>query len=109
MKMIELKFISLKAASGGNADVVKFLLINGANVNATNDRKQTALFFTKGNVNIVKLLIEYKADPEFRDLRRSTPLIHGSKSLILYSLISSSLCFLLKLQLMVTLKWLSTC
>jgi ankyrin repeat protein len=95
MKMIELKLISLKASSGGNADVVEFLLINDANVNATNDRKQTALFYTKGNVNIIKLLIEYNADPKFRDLRSSTPLIHGYKSLILYSLISSSLCFLL--------------
>jgi len=59
----------LSAASAGHVPICRMLLEidtkeNKANVNAANDSGKTALFYaaSKGNMELVQLLLEYNAD-----------------------------------------------
>ena len=53
-----------RAASNGNAEIVKLLLDAGASVNASNEQGKTPLMFASetGAVEVVKLLLEHNAD-----------------------------------------------
>ena len=53
-----------QAAEKGHVDVAKELIQNGADVNAVNSNKETALHFAahKGHVEVAKVLIQNGAD-----------------------------------------------
>jgi ankyrin repeat protein len=63
------------AASAGHEDIVRSLLANGSDVNATDDFGYTALdgAAMKGDLEIVKLLLQYGADPY-----KKAPLAHAT-------------------------------
>lgn len=72
------------AAHRGDFDSVKFLLQNGANVNAKNSLGDTALscavqFLGSSSTEIVKLLLESGADMNTRNERCATPLLLATK------------------------------
>lgn len=72
------------AAHRGDFDSVKFLLQNGANVNAKNSLGDTALscavqFLGSSSTEIVKLLLESGADMNTRNERCETPLLLATK------------------------------
>ncbi len=68
----------MMAANAGRADTVKFLLENGAKVNAQEiaGDKRTALHYAVNSKNpeTVNVLLEYKADKSIRDKDGLTPL-----------------------------------
>ena len=63
------------AARAGKANVVRFLIENGATVNAVDGRGQTHLFCGagKGKTEVVKLLLAAGADPNIKDKYGTTP------------------------------------
>ena len=72
------------AAHRGDFDSVKFLLQNGANLNAKNSLGDTALscavqFLESSSTEIVKLLLESGADMNTRNERCETPLLLATK------------------------------
>ncbi len=64
------------AAEGGNVDVIRFLLDQGAAVNAKNISGETPLHYATGwcHVEAVKLLLERKADVHSKTDEGDTPL-----------------------------------
>jgi ankyrin repeat protein len=71
------------AASHGNADLARMLLLAGGNVRAlTRINSYTPLFFAarQGNAEIVKALIEAGADPDAVSSTGSTPLMLAAAS-----------------------------
>ena len=65
------------AASGGNLDVVKFLIDKGLNVTARDEDGTTVLMCAArgGNLEIVKLLIEGGADVNAKENGPDTPTV----------------------------------
>lgn len=66
----------MHAAIIGNKNLMEFLLSKGADVNETNDKKETALRYAAfGNLDCFQLLLEHKADLRLQDERGGTPLM----------------------------------
>lgn len=67
------------AVEGGNLDVLKFMLDNGADINGLYKRGKTALHYAaeKARTECVRMLLEYGADVENRDKRGETALLTG--------------------------------
>lgn len=63
----------MDAALYGHIDTVKLLLVRGANPNATNCYKRTALIWAseKGHVEIVRCLLKANADVNIKDVESS--------------------------------------
>jgi len=59
----------IEAAAKGDLEVINFLLVNGADINAVDAKGRTALHFaaSSGRVRIVKYLINKGADIKIRD------------------------------------------
>ncbi|MCS6985324.1 MAG: ankyrin repeat domain-containing protein [Leptospiraceae bacterium] len=70
----------IRASRAGNSEQVKSLLAQGANANAVDNYRWTALIWAcdKGYVEIVKSLIAANADVNHRDTVGATPLIRAS-------------------------------
>ena len=69
------KTILMKAININNLELIKFLLDKGIKtINNKNNDGKTALMMTS-NPEIIKLLLEYKADPNIRDNNGNTALI----------------------------------
>ena len=71
------------AASGANAETVKFLLESGADVNAVDtNEKFTALMHAaaEGQTKVVEILLKHKADPELRDADGDTALVFAQNN-----------------------------
>ncbi|TLD44337.1 MAG: hypothetical protein FAZ92_03406 [Accumulibacter sp.] len=70
------------AAFGGRTAVVEYLLIKGAEVNATTPNGSTALLFAArfGHLEVVELLLRNKADPNLANDRGATPIDWALKS-----------------------------
>ncbi len=66
----------IKAAGNGDSELVEALLESGADINATNEQKQTALHnaANKGHTNIVKILLDSGANANATDMFGHTPL-----------------------------------
>jgi len=64
------------ACKSKNEDMVKFLIIHGANINGDN-KSQAPLFdaWEEGNENIIKYLIKHGADINTKNMYGETPLI----------------------------------
>lgn len=77
----------LNAAYDGNYDLVEKLLSQGADINACNNQKETALFIAvdEGYSGVVELLLERGADPKLSDENGDTALdiarYHGYKEI----------------------------
>jgi ankyrin repeat protein len=70
------------ASKCGKLDVVKSLLNQGADVNATDTDDATPLHLAaiKGNLDVVSLLLEWGAEVDSRDWLGQTPLLKASRS-----------------------------
>ena len=77
-----LESVLLEAASGGNTDMVRSFLDNGANIEVKNDAGATPLIFAsaKGHSDVVKLLLERGAHVNARTSTGITPLIAGASA-----------------------------
>ncbi len=66
----------MKACWEGQAEIARYLLDSGANVNAADETGQTALFsaVTQGKVDLVKMLIERGAKVNIKDARQFSPI-----------------------------------
>ena len=64
------------ATANGHLNIVKMLLDHKANVDAQNQKGETALHFaaTTGQLEIAKVLVEHGADPNACNKKRRTPL-----------------------------------
>ncbi len=60
----------MKASGEGHSEIVKFLLDNGAAIDAVNLRTQTALIHAvgRGHLDVVGLLLSKGADVSIRDI-----------------------------------------
>lgn len=56
------------AAANGYVEILKFLVKNGADINATSDYNRTALILAarNGHLEVVKILLENGADPNYK-------------------------------------------
>ena len=65
-----------------NAERVKLLLREGANINQKNERGNTALHYAaeRGKIEVVKLLLDNRADPNPVDTRGNTPLHYAANN-----------------------------
>lgn len=72
----------IAAATFGNADVVKFLLANGAEVNMRNEREETALMVAAehGQTEVVRVLLANGADVNAKDNLGHTALMIAAAS-----------------------------
>lgn len=75
-------FTSLMCAAGaGHADIVRFLIRKGAQVDRTDHSSRTALSWAvtkKDVVDVVKALVELRADPNHLDGTGMTPLMRAA-------------------------------
>jgi ankyrin repeat protein len=87
--------IIFKASTYGETQKVDYLLLHGANVNATNNKKKTPLhhgnirwglffkfqisffLFKAANAEIIDLLVQHGADVNVKDIHGDTPLLLG--------------------------------
>ena len=96
------------ACATGNEELVQFLLIDGADITMTDNRKRTALHvavakkccgYTKETISTktVKLLLEADADPNAEDVEENTALEYLTKWFILQTpWMSKVFCMLLE-------------
>ncbi|XP_017884072.1 uncharacterized protein LOC108627375 [Ceratina calcarata] len=65
-----------------NYEILKLLIVNGANINARNNYRRTALHeaVRAKDVNVVKLLLDYNADVNCEDVDGTTPLYTSTVS-----------------------------
>ena len=70
------------AAGEGRFDVVKYLIIHGADLNKTNDYEQTALHYASGygHLNVVELLLSKGAGIDVEDEDGHTPLMLAAET-----------------------------
>ena len=66
------------AAGFGDLATMKFLILHGADVNATNIRKSTPLFWAMNDVEKAKLLIEHGANVNARTIDGRTPIYQAA-------------------------------
>ena len=68
------------AAIRGNLQLVKYMVLNGANVDITNNKNYTPLSFSsmKGHLEIVKFLVSQGANIEHKTSIGLTPLLYGT-------------------------------
>ena len=77
-----------KISNYGGVEKIKFLIENGADINAKNDQRETPLIkaCSKGNLEVAKALIEAGADVNARDIANNNPLawavIRGNPNLV---------------------------
>ena len=66
------------AAIRGNLQLVKYMVLNGANVDITNNKNYTPLSFSsmKGHLEIVKFLVSQGANIEHKTSIGLTPLLY---------------------------------
>ncbi|PSF36221.1 hypothetical protein C7H19_13495 [Aphanothece hegewaldii CCALA 016] len=73
-----LMYIASSFFASNRAEVIKFLIQRGADVNVQNDQGQTALIKAGENADAVKALIEAGADLNIRDKEGNTAMMLGS-------------------------------
>ena len=61
------------AATGGHKDVVMFLLVNGAEVNARSDNGDTALHNARDHEQVAELLLAHGAEVDAKNNKGKTP------------------------------------
>jgi ankyrin repeat protein len=68
------------ASKGGHVGVVRWLLDEGAAINAQSECGYTAVWWAscKGHLSVVRLLLERGANPTFQEEEGSTPLLRAS-------------------------------
>lgn len=81
------------AAFGDEPAVIRLLAQSGADLNARNKRRQTALHIAvnKGHNNVVKTLLELRCHPSLQDSEGDTPM-HDGKYLLCLKLFSTQFC-----------------
>ncbi|MBD2072923.1 ankyrin repeat domain-containing protein [Phormidium sp. FACHB-592] len=73
-----LMYIASSFFASNRAEVIRFLVERGGNVNAQNDKGQTALIMAGSNTDAVKALIEAGADVNLRDNEDNTAMMLGN-------------------------------
>lgn len=73
-----LMYIASSFFATNRVEVIQLLVERGANVNAKNDKGQTALMVAGENVDVVKALIEAGTDVDLRDNEGNTAMMLGS-------------------------------
>jgi ankyrin repeat protein len=72
----------MAAASRGHADLIRWLLVSGADIAALNDDRQTAVNFAilYGHGEALKILLDYGSDVNTKDVRGNTPLMAAASA-----------------------------
>ncbi|WP_103666799.1 ankyrin repeat domain-containing protein [Pseudanabaena sp. BC1403] len=78
--MTALMYIASSFFASNRAEVIKFLVEHGANVDLQNDKGKTALMVAGENTDAVKALIEMGANLDLRDNEGNTAMMSGSWS-----------------------------
>lgn len=73
-----LMYIASSFFASNRAEVIQFLVERGADVNAQNDKGQTALMLARENADAVKALIEAGANVNLRDHEGNTAMMQGT-------------------------------
>lgn len=76
-KKLEANIQLLKAAEKGNLPQIKDALAKGADINAVNENKWTALMYAIqwDNLNLAQFLLSQGANPNLKDMYEATPLM----------------------------------
>ena len=76
--MTALMYIASSFFASNRAEVIKFLVEHGANVDIQNDKGKTALMLAGENTDAVRALIEMGANLDLRDNEGNTAMMSGS-------------------------------